>query len=252
MSEKQSYQCSHCGKQEATDIRYLACGSTSQWDKNNYPAPNTTYTTKDDIKIWKVALCDSCLPLSYKVFLENRKKRTIKTLGWSSFLLVISVFAFYLIDIGVLQDSNPLRYPLRVIFSVAITISFIIGIVGVPASLIILIINSAQLRNLNQTGAIAEKNKAKSFIGEGERLIKEMETNRSTEIEANFPLPRFREFKDLPLTDKEKETLTDKEKVKVINKVLRSGERSIVAVAITLQDLEKALPPEWQSILKST
>lgn len=238
MSETQNYRCSHCGKQEATDIRYLACGSTSQWDKNNYPAPNTTLTTKDDIKVWKVALCDSCMPSSYKVFLQNRIRQSLKLLGICSFLLAIAVVGIYT---GAATSGV---YFLRMLLGFALAIGLIIGIIGVPTNLIILFVNSVRLRNLNRSGAIAEKNKAKSFIGEGQRLIKEIEKNQSPEIESDFPLPKFREFKDLPLTDKEKE--------KVINKVHGRGERSIVAVAKTLQDLEKALLPEWQSVLKST
>jgi len=222
MNESETYQCSQCGKQDASNIRYLACGSLCKWEKNNYPAPITYYTKKNDIKIWKVALCDSCLPLTYRIFLQNRKRKAIKWLVYCFFFLIVAVGGIYLkITLKLTLDN----YLLNVILSIALTISAFIGIIGIPISLITLITNSIKLRILCEKGVVTEKNKNKSFIGEGERIIKEMEKG----IKFDFTLP----------------------KIKTGGRIVKS-ERIIIDVAPTLQELEKILPSEWQLLLKSS
>ncbi len=236
MSETQGYQCSHCGKQEATDIRYLACGSTSQWDKNNYPVPNTTFTTKDDIKVWKVALCDSCMPQSYKVFLQNRKKKAVKTMGWCSLCLAAAI-------VGGFAGATKVWGLLGALLNVALGIALLIGVIGVPANIIIYIINSIRLRNIDQIGIIPEKNQDKCFQGEGERIIKEMEKdkpNHSESIWGDFPLPMHMELKELPMPENEKK--------KILHEKYGERERSILSVSRTSEELENALQPEWQSL----
>jgi hypothetical protein len=234
MKEKEVYKCSQCGKQEIPNIRYLACAATSQWDWNNYPAPNTFVTTKDDIKLWKLGLCDTCMPQSYKIFLQNRIKKTAKIFGICLFLLAFCAGVIY----SGIAEGGPY------LLGAAIAIGLIIGIIGVPVNLIILIVNSARLRKLVQTGLVDKKNQDKSFIGEGERLIKEMEKGQSSGLKSAFPLPQFKELKDVSFTEKEKE--------KIINKKFGKGERSIIAISTSLQELEKALPSEWLKILKTS
>ena len=234
MTDKQTYLCSQCRKKEVLNIRYLACVATSRWEKLNYPAPNTFINTKDDIKLWKLGLCDTCMPLSYKVFLQHRIKKASKMFGICFFLLAFSAGVIYS---GIAQGGPYL-------LGMAIAIGLIIGIIGVPVNLIILIVNSTRLRNLKQTGVIVGKNQNKSFIGEGERIIKEMEKGQSSEQSVEFPLPQYKEFKNLPMTDKEKKN--------ILNKTFGKGERNIITVASTLQELEQALPAEWLAILKGT
>jgi len=205
---------------------------------NNYPAPNTFVTTKDDIKVWKVALCDSCVPSGYKEFLLNRIRTSLKMLGLCSLLLALAVAGIYW------DAATTGPYFMRVVLAIALTIASIFGVIGVPSAIVILLVNLARLRRLSQTGTVDAKNEAQSFIGEGERLIKKMEpiaeNHQSTEVDPNFPLPKFRGVEYLQMADKEKE--------KLIN---RRGKRSIVAVGITFDDLDKALPQDWQSILKN-
>ncbi|MBE3115618.1 hypothetical protein IMZ68_00280 [Candidatus Bathyarchaeota archaeon] len=202
-----------------------------------------TSTTKDDLKIWKIALCDSCMPSSYKVFLQTRIRKSLGALGICSLCLAIVIVFLFVIP-AVFPHAKPSGIT-GLIGLVVMGVSMVIGTIGVPVNLIILIVNSGRLRHLNQTGAIPENSKTKSFIGEGQTLIKKMETNRSAEMDVNLPLPRFR-LKDLPLSDKEQEM------VLVLNKTHGKGERNIIAAAMTLQELEKALPLEWRSILKTT
>lgn len=238
MAENQTYQCSHCGKQDDSNMRYLACVATSLWTRNNYPAPNTSFRTKDDLKIWKVVLCDSCMPLSYKVFLQNRKKEAVKTLGLCFLCLAAAI-------VGGFAGATKVWGLLGALLNVALGIALLIGVIGVPANIIIYIINSIRLRNIDHTGIIPEKNQDKCFQGEGERIIKEMEKgkpNYSESIWGEFPLPIHMELKELPMTEKEKK--------KILHEKYGERERSILSVAGTLEELENALPPEWQSLLK--
>lgn len=234
MTNNLTFKCSNCAIHDANESRYLACVSTSRWESNNYPAPNSFTTTKDDIKIWKVALCDICMPKSFKVYLINKKKNATQMIGWGSFLLALGVIVMVI---------NPTDGPefLNIILKITMVGGILFGIVSVPISIVGIIKNSNQIRILNQKGNIQKKDKDKSFIGEGERLIKELEKSKQSEMVTEFPLPQYKEYKDL--------TMPAKEKGKIINKKFGKGERSIITVGRTIEELEKSLPPEWLVIL---
>ena len=66
-----------------------------------------------------------------------------------------------------------------------------------------------------------------------------MEQSSSTWLESHFPLPKYKEFNDLLITDERKK--------KIINK--KFGKRKIIAVAQTPQELENVLMEEWLELL---
>jgi hypothetical protein len=134
---------------------------------------------------------------------------------------------------------------LQCLYAALIGLCLIIGVVGIPASLIGLVISSVRLQNLTSRGLVSEKDKDKSYIGEGERIIKWGETGGTSKNMNEFPLPKFKGLKDLQLTDKERKQIINKEygSVRTMN---------IIAVAPTLEELETALPPEWKTLLKSS
>ena len=122
MTGGETCQCSQCGKQEDKHIRYLACVSTSECEVNNFPAVNTLFTTKNDFKIWKIALCNSYMPLSYKIFLQNRIKSSLRWLGFSFFMLALSLLINYMIT------SEKLVF-FRTAMNIAGFTAFVIGII---------------------------------------------------------------------------------------------------------------------------
>ena len=235
MNDKNTSECSQCGKKDVPKIRYIACVSTTEWPTDNYPAPNSSFTTKDDIKIWKIVLCDECLPASYKIYLVNQKKGSTTKLIIGSILVAIGTLVIII---------NPSDGPgfMNNILMIASIIGLFIGIITVPSGIYGLVSNSNRIKALNKTGSIPEKYIDKAFIGEGERIIKNFEKSEAANTDTGLSLPGFKTLNDL--------TLTEKEKRKVIHKDgIGNRKRSIISVANSIQELEISLPSEWLVIL---
>jgi hypothetical protein len=92
---------------------------------------------------------------------------------------------------------------------------------------------------------LPETKQNKAFSSEGFRIIRGIEKdnlNPNEDILNRFPLPDFKNFSDLPLSDHQKSKIDDKS---------YSKSRIIVGVAKSPDDLMKALRPGWRALLSN-
>lgn len=229
--------CSACGSSDSVEVRFAACVATSEWGKNNYPAPNTEVTTRDDIRLWRIPLCRTCIPSGYRWFLRNRVKRMRIVTCVSSFPLIFGVlFIYFLAD-------NSLLFALS-----AVTIA--IGVVGMAVGTVNWIGNFRRLKGLERRGVVPEMQIDKSFVGEGQRIIKALVPDglQSTwlvghgealgKVWGEFSLPEHKTFGEIEVTPEVKKRLFPKPK----------RDRDIVAVGKTINEMERQLPSQWKSL----
>jgi hypothetical protein len=239
MASDDPSQCSHCGSSSSVDVRYVACVATSEWNQNNYPAPNTTMNTKDDIRLWKIPLCATCIPSSYRTYLSNLiGKMETRLVICSIALVTLILFTYFNISSYALANSNILMDQIsRLVLVVFIMMLIVFGVGGVPFYAVKLIINFARLKSLDNKGVVPPKQIDKSFIGEGQRILKALAPQNGEpeeKIVGDFPLP---EHKLLDQTTRDK-----------LNLLSGIHERDIIAVGKTIDELEKKLLPEWKTV----
>lgn len=187
MRDDQSIRCSHCGKQNTTNIRTVVCASESHWFNGSNPQYGTHFYTDDGAVEWNVALCESCIPIGYKIYLKNQRKRSAIILGGYSLLFPFSMFLYYMkSDYGQIVGKA---------MSVAAVIGVIVGIIGIISKIVNCIGLSIKIRSVNNNGVPSDYQE-ECFIGEGERILKERGkmANQDTSgcnLYGEYPLPEF-------------------------------------------------------------
>lgn len=243
MTNESEEQCSRCGTVKALDTRLVACVATSHWWKNNYPAPNTEVTTNDGMEIWRVAVCASCLPAGYKIYLQDRLRKSAELAVICVFALLIGIAGVYFMSTR--SPSGVHILPLEYLLAGAVSLAVIGGAIGTPAFLISALVYRIRLGNFDHTGIVPAKRSAACFIGEGIRISRELESSKddaAQNVYGSFPLPQYKAFEELQMTPGEKAKLGKKPR----------RERSIIAVGRTLEELECNLPREWKSFWEKT
>jgi hypothetical protein len=235
MTKANLLQCSRCGGDNDVDVRLAVCGATAQWQQNNFPAPNTTVTHYNNIRLWRLALCRSCLPESYRIFLRNHIRRIGGQLVLYALLGVIALFCWFF------QVSNALGLTpfLGRLFVFAVVGASLASVIGTPVCAFILLLDWRRLRALGKTSVVPVKRLDKSFVGEGQRIIEALRPHHPSgeKVFGEFQLP-------LQKTRDKKEMTIDEE-----SQDRRGfGERDIVAVGKNLDDLSKALPEQWRPL----
>ncbi len=211
------------------DVRFAACGAISKWlDMKSYPVDQYV-TTYDDILVWRIPLCRTCIPSGYQSFLRNRLKKVAIPLGVSSFLLAV----------GALVLIRSLQF--GIVLICILLVSLIVGAVGVPIYLVMLIVNlSRWIGFLKRSGEVPAKWIHRSFIGEGQRIINALMPGRGKprgKVWGEFLLPVHK-----PLD--QAEVAPDKRK----NLGNPTCEMDIVAVGKTISEMEKQLPSQWKPL----
>jgi len=238
MTKEDSIQCSRCGSSNSVDVRFAACGAISRWARNNYPAPNDYLTTYDDIRLWRIGLCETCKPSGYKSFLQNQLQEIAKQLAVFSLFLIVGALALYFQIPG--QAPNPLMKPLYMFTAAIISIGFAAGVIAVPICAVRWIVSFGRLKGLERSGGVASKRVGESFVGEGQRIIKALAPGRGEsprKVWGEFPLPEHKTLDQLDVTPEAKKKLG-----------FSIPRRDIEAVGKTIDEIEKQLPSQWKSL----
>lgn len=212
-----SIRCSQCGGSEGVGSRFAACVATSVV----HVPIGIDYRTRDDIRLWRVGLCDACMSNAYRSFLRHRLKKVSEQLFWCTFLLIIGVLAIKFID------PMWLFAPLRLLYGATVVVGLLAGVLGVPICVAMLIANFLRLKALERSGVVPAKRVDKAFIGEGQRIIDERTHGRAGSPDSDsheFPLPESRSGP--------------------------GGDRDIEAVASTIDELKKLLSAESKTLLE--
>jgi hypothetical protein len=242
-------RCCQCGGSDTVDKRFVACAAISEWAKvgSGLAYTRTDITSRDDIKPWQIFLCEICIPRSYQVYLRERLTKLRLALSIALFTLIFGVIA---VVVGV--QLNLFRIPFHVtgvaervvtgpanaqagLAVVVVVLALIGGAISVPVYIIMAVLNQRRLSALRLSGVVPESAVDKSFIGEAQRILAILApagTSISDGVWGDFPLPQHKAFDQL-VNPPEQES-----------KVLRK--REIVAVGLTIQALEGALPNVWK------
>lgn len=220
-------RCSRCGSMESPTIRYVACAAITHV-QTNYPVV-TWENRKDDIRLWRVALCKACLPAGYGLYLKEDLKKAKASVGWLSFLLVVSFLAIYFNIIG--HSTNFLWDPVRWILAAAVSIALFAGVFGAPFFAVRWFLDIRRLERYERTGKVPQKRLDEAFMGEALRISRQALLD--DKVIGAFPLPKHQpanvppEKKDVSLVTRKKE---------------------IIAVAETAEELERGLPGDWKTL----
>ena len=217
-----SPQCTLCGGR-ASDLRFAACGASTQWVRVMAMSRSIVH---DDMRLWKIPMCAACLPAGYENYLKNNIKSIFVGLGVTAIFLVASVLILFL---NIIDPNNAFM-------KLLVGAGLVIGILGVPTCLLMLVFNFFRLKSHQHKGTVPLKQIDKAFIGEGQRIIKSIETDSSNGAFGNFDLPVYGTKDELPKNVRQLADL----------KVERRW-RDIVAVGRTLEDMIRALPSNWKA-----
>jgi hypothetical protein len=168
------------------------------------------------------------------LFLQSRLKKLAKLFGACILMLI-----FAGLGTGALSIRSSV-WPLQLLLAVAVTFGLFVGVVGVPASAVMWIVNSRRLKDLERSGLVPAKRIDKSFIGEGQRIIKALlpgSGGQSAKVWGEFSVPEHKALDQIDATPEEKKKLRHP-----------TPEGNIVAVGKTINEVEKDLPPQWKSL----
>lgn len=223
-------QCSQCGSTDALEVRSLACAAISEWNKTNYPAPGyTTITSRDDIRRWEISLCKTCLPKSYRFFLNNQVASAKTALSICIPVIIIAVGIVSFVDL----KGSPPYSSLRALVVGSFLLGLVAFVVGVERT-INFVLSLRRRKELEQSGVVPVKRLDQSFIGEGQRIIKALvsgDLGSPEKVWGVFPLPEHKTVNQLENPPEEK-NITRK--------------REIVATGLNVEALEQALPSVWR------
>jgi hypothetical protein len=112
-----------------------------------------------------------------------------------------------------------------------------IGMLGVPITILLLAFNLFRLKSHQRKGTVPLKQIDKAFIGEGQRIIKSIETGSSDKIFGEFDLPEYGTKNHLVKTLRQLQDLQ-----------VERRWRDIVAVGRTPEEMIRALPSIWKKL----
>lgn len=237
MTKEDSIQCSQCGSSDSVDVCFAACVATTRWWRNDNSVP----TTKDDIRLWRVALCRTCILTNYRSFLRKCQKDTTLVFALCSFALIIVVL-FYLVTHFFTTPGPPTNSLYKLendLLAIGLSILTIVGVIGVPSSAVGWIVRFIQLKGLERSGVVPAKQIDKSYIVEGQRIIAVLfkRGKPAGKVWGKFPLPEHK-------TKDEIEGIPEEEK-----KLYTSfPEIAIETIGKTIDEVEKQLPSQWKSL----
>jgi len=239
--------CSRCGALSGLVTRFAACGAQTTWKTK---VNRSDFMTQDGIKVWRLDLCKSCLASSYKDHLKGSLTASIILFVLS--ILMMAGSLYLLKEYGqypALEYAQKGQISLLVgSASLIILLALFVGVsflIGATIFLIVAVTRYFLNRNLEVGDSLPETKQNKAFSSEGFRIIRGIEKdnlNPNEDILNRFPLPDFKNFSDLPLSDHQKSKIDDKS---------YSKSRIIVGVAKSPDDLMKALRPGWRALLSN-
>lgn len=198
--------CSQCGEKANDSIKFVPCVSHTHY----WAGSSDGYTNDDDIEIWPISLCESCMPESYILYLKNRMKSGLKTSGTALVALTISIggLIFNLSttesgpgnpDLALTVIQAPVNF-LDTIFKIAMFLALAYGVFALPYGAWKSVINFIKLKTFRGLKSIPPKKMIHTFAGEGERIIEEIEAalyNKVSGVYGSFLIPRFKNIKEL-------------------------------------------------------
>ena len=243
MPDNVNLKCSRCGSTSISETRYSACVSKSCWQGENYPVPSMPTWVNDDIEIWHVALCDSCLTKGYIDFLSGEVRKSIKFLKLSPFMFFGSIIGFTILrfffgteGVSKLEELSAIPFLLYSAAGIMLAGLLIVSIVGVPFNIIRYILNSKRLTHTKETLDFPKARADNAFIGEAQRIIDALETKTEGRVIGSFTLPRYKGRHKHP--ENRKKNLTNRT-------------RNILGVYPSLSKLQDSLPSEWKDLLQN-
>jgi hypothetical protein len=237
--------CSRCGAIDDLVTRVAAVGASTTWKTK---VNRSDFHTQDDLKIWEIALCKSCLISSYKDHFKGNIKLAITFFGVSILMAVGALYVFK--EFGQYPASEVAQTgrvsllggaaSLILLFVLLVAACFL---VGTAINLIVALTRHSRNRKIVTADSLPQKHQDKAFRTEGYRIIREVEKDDANPNEAvmhKFPLPQFKAFADLPLTNQQKSKLDEKS---------ASRGRVITAIVQSRDGLAKASLPAWRTLL---
>ncbi len=211
--ETTEYTCSHCESQGRHDLRYVAClAQTKYWSGGG-----GSYFNNDNVTIWRVPLCSTCMPKARLFYLDGQQRSAIRTAGVGILGLVGAVVLFLVgswtgLGSDMKSDSvveSVIKAPknfLEGMYMLLMAGCFGAGVVMVPYGAVKALVNSLRRRTMTATDVVPTRWLDKCFVGEAERSLALLEAQQgaTTAPTGQYPLPGFKELSELSEEERSK------------------------------------------------
>ncbi|OGR02557.1 MAG: hypothetical protein A2520_11075 [Deltaproteobacteria bacterium RIFOXYD12_FULL_53_23] len=232
--------CCLCSAKNNLTSCFVSCGSESDWKRSEKNASSNT-KTKDDIVLWHLFMCKSCLTKKYKehlVLSTNKAKKNLTSTVAGICAGLASALWIYLHEIGSFRigagGSN-------VLWSLMVTAGIIFGfisLIAMPMSLNSFLGYRQKAKRYQDDGSIATEEVGGSFEQSGRVVLEQLQNNQKQNVPAT-------DSYDLPLLVDQPGKIETKKDVSY-SKI--SQKRSIVGSG---QSPQEAIPIGWADLYLS-
>jgi hypothetical protein len=189
--------CHLCGTNRNLHTAVVGCGAESAWKTRNQQGQESEQRTKDDVVLWNVSICSSCLSQKYGSHLSKQVKKSLAALGVTALLILCGAAAsawVYLRETGQFQIGPGGSNVLWSLMMTAAIMAGVVGVLGLPGRLVAFIKARAMKRYFENTHTIAGSERFQAFKESATHILDNLRAtqNRQTgEAPEQSPSPGF-------------------------------------------------------------
>jgi len=195
--DTQSISCVLCGNDKNLDSAFVGCGAESIWKIKNEKGQDTEHRTKDDVVLWNVAICSSCLSQKYGSHLSKQVEKNFSQLGILSLLILCGAAAsawVYLRETGQFQIGPGGSNILWSLMMTAAIIAGVVGVFGLPSRLLAVSRATSKKRQFGNTHTIVGNERFQAFKEAGTYILSNLsitQMRQTGESTPQYPSPGF-------------------------------------------------------------
>lgn len=230
--------CLLCSTAGEVRTASAACVSTASyhWTRPGLVPKNEWYNWKDDIAVWNLAICPSCVGRGRIQYLDTERKKELHTIFIKPLLALALLALGGVFALFAWSQTGPLVILLKGGAFATLALgawAILVAAIGIPGAIRRLSAHVRERRNLlSQSGAtFSEEEEFGALRGAAEILLRRLEAGNATD--SGLSLPAFTDEKHLC------------DGARVEAKKLRE----IIVVRRTQEDVVRVLDASWRAIL---
>ncbi len=186
-------QCLICNATDNLENAFSAIGALTSWRFTQSGLMPTTkfYEAKDDLEIWELTACKSCLSKGYLKYLQLERKKIIHFL-WKTPLYCLAGAAIavgmFLIAIASESVLNVIIKWAAFVFSAIIIGGAIYWAVKIPGSLIKITALTNEINETEKNTVIPPNEELNAFVGVGEMVLANIKKNAKHTYSLKLPV----------------------------------------------------------------
>lgn len=191
----QHLTCVLCGTDKSLDRALVGCGAESVWKIKGEKGQETKLYTQDDVVLWDVAICTPCLLQKYESHLLKQVEENSSLVGVMGLLIFCGVAAsawLYLRVTGQFQIGPGGSKVLWSLLMTAAIMAGVIGVFGLPGSLLAVFRARTKKRHFENTHSITGKERFHVFKEAGAHILRNLDPTQKEQTKEFSPSPSRR------------------------------------------------------------